>query len=243
MEQLQVKQGDKYLDYSGIVTVVVPANKMLDTSNKANVAKTITSGINIPGGTGTGKVVDVVDPLFEKVSSSANAINKTATLNFKVTDKYFSTSTLTKDNIQIFINGAETKSGLEVSLTKEDKQEERTVNNVTSTVTYGIDYALTVTNFASDVKQVKVVIPQGVAKDESGNGNKKTEFILYNTLKPTYTGNYNTDTGSPFHRSDRAYHHKIPCCHLLLIRIFYLMSVHRHQYTEPAPGSHTQHSV
>ena len=182
LEQLQVKQGDKYLDYSGVVTVVVPASKMVDTSNNANVAKTITSGINIPGGTGTGKVVDVVDPLFEKVSSSANAINKTVTLNFKVTDKYFSTSTLTKDNIQIFINGAETKSGLEVSLTKEDKQEERTVNNVTSTVTYGIDYALTVTNFASDVKQVKVVIPQGVAKDQSGNGNKKTEFILYNTL-------------------------------------------------------------
>ena len=182
LEQLQVKQGDKYLDYSGVVTVVVPASKMVDTSNNTNVAKTITSGINIPGGTGTGKVVDVVDPLFEKVSSSANAINKTATLNFKVTDKYFSTSTLTKDNIQIFINGAETKSGLEVSLTKEDKQEERTVNNVTSTVTYGIDYTLTVTNFASDVKQVKVVIPQGVAKDQSGNGNKKTEFILYNTL-------------------------------------------------------------
>ena len=182
LEQLQVKQGDKYLDYSGVVTVVVPASKMVDTSNNTNVAKTITSGINIPGGTGTGKVVDVVNPLFEKVSSSANAINKTATLNFKVTDKYFSTSTLTKDNIQIFINGAETKSGLEVSLTKEDKQEERTVNNVTSTVTYGIDYALTVTNFASDVKQVKVVIPQGIAKDQSGNGNKKTEFILYNTL-------------------------------------------------------------
>ena len=182
LEQLQVKQGDKYLDYSGVVTVVVPANKMVDTSNNTNVAKTITSGINIPGGTGTGKVVDVVDPLFEKVSSSANSINKTATLNFKVTDKYFSTSTLTKDNIQIFINGAETKSGLEVSLTREDKQEERTVNNVTSTVTYGIDYTLTVTNFASDVKQVKVVIPQGVAKDQSENGNKKTEFILYNTL-------------------------------------------------------------
>ncbi len=182
LEQLQVKQGDKYLDYSGVVTVVVPASKIVDTSNNTNVAKTITSGINIPGGTGTGKVVDVVDPLFEKVSSSANAINKTATLNFKVTDKYFSTSTLTKDNIQIFINGAETKSGLEVSLTKEDKQEERTVNNVTSTVTYGIDYALTIKNFAPDVKQVKVVIPQGIAKDQSGNGNKKTEFILYNTL-------------------------------------------------------------
>ena len=182
LEQLQVKQGDKYLDYSGVVTVVVPASKMVDTSNNANVAKTITSGINIPGGTGTGKVVDVVDPLFEKVSSSANAINKTVTLNFKVTDKYFSTSTLTKDNIQIFVNGTETKTGLGINLTSTKKEEERTVNNVTSTVQYGIDYTLTVTNFASDVKQVKVVIPQGVAKDQSGNGNKKTEFILYNTL-------------------------------------------------------------
>ena len=196
LEQLQVKEGEKYLDYSGVITVAIPANKMVDTSENKNDGTSLTSGISIPGGTSEEVVVDVVDPLFEKVNSSAHAINKTATLNFKVTDKYFKASTLTKDNIKIFINGTETKTGLDITLSGTAKNEQRTVNNKTSTVPIGMDYALTIKNFSSDVKQVKVVIPEGVATDKSDNGNKETEFILYNTLKATYTGIYNTDTNS-----------------------------------------------
>ena len=182
LEQLQVKQGDNYLDYSGVITVGIPANKMVDTAGNKNIAKTITSGIDIPGGSGDGTVVDVVDPLFEKESSSANAINKTATIKFKVTDKYFKASTLTKDNIKVFVNGTETTSGLTKTLATTDLKE--------SNVKYGEEYTFTVTGFATNVNQVKIVIPQGVVTDNSGNGNKETTFILYNTLKATYTGTY-----------------------------------------------------
>ena len=42
LEQLQIKDGDKYLDYSGVVTVGIPANKMADTSGNKNNAATLT---------------------------------------------------------------------------------------------------------------------------------------------------------------------------------------------------------
>ena len=184
LEQLLVKDGDKYLDYSGVITVVVPKNKFSDTSGNWNNEKTITSGINIPGGSGNGQVVDVVDPLVEKISSSANAINKTATVKFKVTDKYFAKSTITKDNIKVIINGQDT-AGITRTLTSTELKEQRTVNGTTTTVQYGVEYTVTISGFASDVNQVKVKIPQGYVTDTYNNGNKETDLIVYNALKLT----------------------------------------------------------
>ena len=87
LEQLQVKEGDNYLDYSGVVTVAIPADKIIDTTGNGNNATTLTSGITLPGGAGTEEVVDVVDPLIEKISSSVNVNAKTGIMTFKVTDK------------------------------------------------------------------------------------------------------------------------------------------------------------
>ena len=183
LEQLQVKDGDNYLDYSGVVTVGIPADKMVDEIGNKNVAKTITSGVNIPGGTGSGQVVDVVSPLIEKESSSASAINKTATLKFKVTDKYFKESTITKDNIKILVNGTETTSGITKTLSSTELKEDRVTGDTTTNVQYGVEYTLTVTGFATDANQVKVQIPAGLVTDNYDNGNKVTDMIVYNVLR------------------------------------------------------------
>ena len=84
LEQLEMKSGLTTKDYSGIVTVAVAGDKIKDrgpagnnVSANVNTATTITSGVNIPGGTvpDDAKVVDVVAPVWKKVSSSANAID------------------------------------------------------------------------------------------------------------------------------------------------------------------------
>jgi len=37
---------------------------------------------------------------------------------------------------------------------------------------------LKISNFATDVNQIKVKFPQGAATDKSGNTNKETELLL-----------------------------------------------------------------
>ena len=51
---------------------------MLDTAGNKNIATTITSGIELPGGSGTETIVDVVDPLVEMISTKANGKAGTA---------------------------------------------------------------------------------------------------------------------------------------------------------------------
>ena len=183
LEQLQIKQGDNYLDYSGVVTVGIPANKMADTNGTKNSATTITSGVQIPGGSGTGTVVDVVQPLVKKESSSAYAIEQTATLKFNVTDKYFKASTISESNIKVFVNGTETTSGITKKLTSTNLTEDRVSGSTTTKVQYGVDYTLTITGFVSNANQLKVRIPAGLVTDSNGNSNKQTDFIVYNALK------------------------------------------------------------
>ena len=74
--------------------------------------------------------------------------------------------------------------------------EERASGETTKDVKYGEQYTLTLTGFESNVNQVKVLIPEGCVTDKYGNSNKATELIIYNTLKPTYTGEYNKETNS-----------------------------------------------
>ena len=83
LEQLQVKEGDNYLDYSGVVTVAIPADKLVDTTGNGNNATTITSGLTLPGEAAsedeTEATVDVVDPLVEKVTYTVHARRTTTT--------------------------------------------------------------------------------------------------------------------------------------------------------------------
>ena len=211
LEELERKTGHSTADYSGIVTVAVAGNKILDrgpagdatssgsVSANGNSATTITSGVNIPGGTSPSdaKVVDVVKPIWEKMSSTARAIDpanhepSTATITFKGTDSYYASNSLTADKIKVIVNGSEVSSNaIEKSLgSAKALNEQRKEFGKTTTVTkqYGVQYTLTLTGFAQNADQVKIQIPADTLIDESGNGNKATEMIVYNTLKKTDT--------------------------------------------------------
>ena len=183
LQKLQIKSGDKYLDYSGVVTVAIPANKVKDTSGQGNVATTLTSGITIPGGTGSQEVVDVVEPYVQKMSSTVNAPAKTASITVRISDRYFNTSTLTKDTIKVYINGTENTAVKTGWVEEEEPPETRTESGKTSTVHVATNYTLNMSGFASNINQIKVVIPANVVKDTSGNGNKQAEYIIYNVLR------------------------------------------------------------
>ena len=182
LQKLQIKSGDKYLDYSGVVTVAIPANKVKDTSGQGNVATTLTSGITIPGGTGSQEVVDVVEPYVQKMSSSVNAVAKTASITVRISDRYFNKSTLTKDTIKVLINGTE-NSAVKTGWSTSEETESRTEKGTTSTVHVATNYTLNISGFDSNINQIKVVVPANAVKDTSGNGNKQTEYIIYNVLR------------------------------------------------------------
>ncbi len=207
LEQLEIKTGQTTLDYSGIVTVAVAGNKVFDkgstgnnTNRNGNIAKTITSGVNIPGGTSPtdAEVVDVVDPVWKKVSSSASAIDpddktsSTATLVFRGTDSYYASSNLTANKIKIIVDGEEDTGVLKTLSTATELKEQRKNFGSTTTTTkqYGVEYTLTIKGFAQNANQVKIQIPAGTITDQSGNTNKLTEIIVYNVLlKVTSTPN------------------------------------------------------
>ena len=193
LEQLQVKSGDNYLEYSGVITVAIPANKMQDTAGNQNVTTTITSGVSIPAGTGSDTIVDVVDPLIEKISSTVDAPTKTATLNFKVTDKYFASSDLANGNIEIWVNGAKntTVAANNALTVVKNLTEPRTVDGKTVQVQYGIEYSLKISGFDANVNQIKVRFPANLVKDKAvegkQNGNKQTDIMIYNVLRSAAT--------------------------------------------------------
>ena len=210
LEQLEIKEGATTADYSGIITVAVPANKVLDkgpsgngTSSNGNIATTVTSGANIPGGTipDDAKVVDVVTPIWTKVTSSASAIDpadkttSTATVKFRGTDTYFATNTLTEEQIKVFVNGTEVTTGITKTLSEAtalNEQRKAFGSDTITTKQYGVEYTLTITGFAQNADQVKVQIPAGCMTDEFGNSNKVTDLIVYNVLRNTTSENSET---------------------------------------------------
>lgn len=184
LEQLEKLQGKDTMDYSGVITVAVAKDKFADTSGNKNNAFTITSGINIAGeklGT-DGKVVDVVDPIWEKVSSSASAADQTATITVRGTDKYFKASSLNANLIKVFVDGKEVTTGIT-----------KTVG--TSSPAYGSDkttrigdqYTITISGagLTKNAKQIKIQIQPNAITDTSNNTNKATDLLLYNTLVNT----------------------------------------------------------
>ena len=193
LEQLQIKENGQYLDYSGVITVAIPQGVATDkgpkgtsTNPNENDAVTITSGIDIPGGTipDDSQVVDVVDPIWEKVSSSAYAFDptdkttSTATITVKGTDKYYDSSSLTADKVKVFVNGTEVTDG-SVTVTVDSTVTE--VNSSSGT-RIGDQYTLTIKGWAQDANQMKIQIQPGAMTDKSGNTNKATDLIVYNTL-------------------------------------------------------------
>ena len=196
LEHLEIKDGHTTADYSGIVTVAVAGNKIQDDKTNGNTATTITSGVNIPGGTlpDDAVAIDVVRPIWTKVSSSAYAdpsiqASSTATITFKGTDTYFKTNTLTLNNIKVIVDGVEKTSGITKTLDlKRNLTEDRIINGTnTAGIKYGEEWTVTIKGFSQDANQIKIRIPAGVLTDETGNTNVTTDLIIYNVLRLTNT--------------------------------------------------------
>ena len=196
LEQLQKREeSGNYISYSGVVTVEVPEDKISDTSSNTNVGTTVTSGVDLPDGTGNGEVVDVVDPLIEMISTSADVNAQTATVTFKATDKYFASTAFTTSKVKVVVDGSEV-SGVTATISNPTElKENRTVDGKTTSVQYGVQYTVNISGYTSLAKQVKVRILADSVKDEYGNGNKQTDLIVYNVLRSangegTETGNF-----------------------------------------------------
>ena len=194
LEQLEKLAGKETMDYSGVITVAIPKDKIADTSGNKNNAITITSGIEVKGEpvTGNGTVVDVVDPIWERVSSSASAASQTATITVKGTDKYFKSSALTSDKIKVIINGKEVSTNVKVEVGTATPE-----YATDGTTRIGDRYTIKVSGsgLAKDADQIKVQIQPNAITDNSGNTNKVTDLLVYNALKKTNTENAKT---SPF---------------------------------------------
>ena len=189
LEQLEIAEGNTTLDYSGIVTVSVDANKISDRSGNKNIAKTITSGVSIPDETGDGVVVDVVKPIWRKTSDgSIDFGTKTANIVVKGTDTYYASNSLTVAKLRVYAYSGTTQtditSSVNPTLSAATRLDESvTVNGTTSTRQYGVQYTITLTGIPIDKDQVKVVIPAGTLTDQSGNTNEEYETRLFTTLQ------------------------------------------------------------
>ena len=189
LEQLEIAEGNTTLDYSGIVTVSVGANKISDRSGNKNIAKTITSGVSIPDETGDGVVVDVVKPIWRRTTGgSLDLTTKTASLVVKGTDTYYASNSLTAGKIKVYAYTGTTPTDITSLVspalsTATRLDESVTVDGVTSTRQYGVQYTITLTGIPIDKDQVKVVIPAGTLTDQSGNTNEEYETRLFTTLQ------------------------------------------------------------
>ena len=165
--------------------IEISADTALTVGEKTNI-KGIYDGNNlylyINGNPVTGTVVDVVDPIWERVSSSASAANQTATITVRGTDKYFASSALTADKIKILINGKEVSTNVSVNVGTATP-----VYSADGTTRIGDQYTITLSGsgLPKDTNQIKVQIQEGALTDTSGNKNKATDLLLYNTLVNT----------------------------------------------------------
>ena len=105
--------GAPYNDYSGPVSITIPANKIADLSGNKNLAKTITIGIDDPENDpnhNTEQIVDVVDPIWKLNGDIEKTINPTTgeisvSMDIYGTDKYYKQDTLTAEQIQLWVDG------------------------------------------------------------------------------------------------------------------------------------------
>lgn len=155
LEQATIASDGKYKDYSGPMSITLPSGIATDKSGNTNVAKTIVIGVNEPGGSSENKeIVDIVSPLWKVENINKDATNQKLTLDLVGTDKYFSSSSLTTNNIKIYVDGVDITAKLQKSLSAGTAlKETRIVNGTSSTVQYGIKYTLTLSNWEESTYQ------------------------------------------------------------------------------------------
>ena len=189
---------------SGFTQIKIGANSVKDTSGNGNTEKIINVGN--PNGEEPFKssIVDFIKPEVNKISSTVDSVNKTEKIVFTVTDKYFKSSDINKENIIVKVDG-DIVTDLTRDLTVTDLTEQRTVNGITSTVKYGEQYTLVLSEFQKNKYNkeylewsgnVTIEIPEKLVKDTSNNTNDKSgikcDFVDF--IKPQITYKYSNTT-------------------------------------------------
>ena len=114
-----IENGRIYREFSGDVKIVAPGGTIIDTSSNINEALSIDLGM-----------IDTIKPEIMKVSSTVNTTQKTETIIFNVTDKYFdSTDSIVADEIQVYID--EELANVTKALTKNTRSADEKVGNIT----------------------------------------------------------------------------------------------------------------
>ena len=177
--QQAVKKGET-LDYSGVITVTFKDGIAQDTTKNGNASTTITSGVNNPGGSGNGTIVDVVDPMWEQIGrATVEAGQGKANMVIRGTDKYLNKliSNINSDDVVVKVNGEDPKTDVQLSIV-----EDTSVN-----LDYARQYKVNLTGFDPAAYQVSFTIPAGVLTDNYGNTSEEREFILFSSLVKTDT--------------------------------------------------------
>ena len=97
---------------------------------------------------------------------------------------------MTSNNIKVFVDGTDVTSTVTKTLSEATSLEEQRKEfgkDTTVTKQYGVQYTLTIKGWAQNAKQIKVQLPAGTIIDESGNGNKVTDLMVYNVLRSAAT--------------------------------------------------------
>ena len=180
----------QYMDYSGIVQLVFAEGQIDDTSGNKNAATTITIDTDDGDDPDSGVIVDVIDPIIEKTADNLSIVNVnngisrdiqnetgTVSIRIKATDKYLSTGTL---------QNAENVEKIKVKIVKPNGETiypdtiTKSVSQISKQST-SIIYGITLGNFEANQGVTSIIIPEGVIKDSSGNGNRETEILVGNS--------------------------------------------------------------
>ena len=166
VKNLEQEMGELYKNYSGYVSIIIPANKAIDLSGNKNIEKTITIGIDEPKGDDKNPViVDVVKPIWriENVEIHNKNFEKDLKESYVYvdiigTDKYYLSNTLTPQDILPIADKEEARDiKVEFEYFKGESQygvlvtEKREDGNKN----YGVKYRVKLSGFEQAEKQAK----------------------------------------------------------------------------------------
>ena len=157
-------------------------------------AKTITLGIDEPQNPDHPEhdepiIVDVVNPLWEYLTSSIDRENETVTVMILGTDKYYQENTLTTDKIHVYLTDSETPNDEVTTISKNLVQVDPASQEYTDLLTQaqgkgldniGVIYKLTLGDYGELSGATKVVLDGETITDISGNTNIETEIPVGN---------------------------------------------------------------
>ena len=170
LQQNELKDGELIKDYSGPIQLIFKKDIIQDFSKNKNISKTITIDTDNGDDDDNSIIVDVVDPIWTYKISSIDRKNKTVTIQFVGSDKYYKENNLMNDyknKIKVLIDNEEISSiNKNLKLISEDSQK--------------VVYELTLSNFEKNNGLTQIVIKEGTILDNSGNKNIETKINVGN---------------------------------------------------------------